>query len=455
MRPIRLSALALALSLALPLASAAPAAASRAAPQQKVQAAPLRIMLIGDSITEGDAGGYRYPLFQKITAASGMPNFVGRRNGRLSDPAEFVDDDHEGYSAYRIDEITSGIGFWNAPPIETRLKDWDPAIVTIHAGTNDAQQHYYFGGDATLGIPSAIDRLDDMVSRIIAYNPQIYIIVSQIIPANAPASERTINYVKRLNLLIPDLVARHQAMGHKVSLVDMYTPMLAYPNPDGIHPSAEGAQVMAEVYFQGMKALGVLPVNPDPGRDDGVHQVDNWSTVAAPRAKLVPNLIRAGSPTLLASHTVGYHGKNDVAVLNDGRMDSYTNDTDNISATTFTLDTSVNTQGYDVNEFRTYAGLVIADNGDERAHQAYELWWSSVDAPDNFTRLGDFHHIMVNREERGSQIQVNRNDGTPLASRVKKIQFRFIEPPLRQVGFFGVTNPTRYRELEVLGVPTR
>ncbi len=36
----------------------------------------------------------------------------------------------------------------------------------------------------------------------------------------------------------------------------------------------------------------------------------------------------------------------------------------------------------------------------------------------------------------------------PLAKRVKRVQFRFIEPPLRQVGFFGVTNPTRYRELE-------
>ncbi|HSI59669.1 MAG TPA: hypothetical protein VLA16_19060, partial [Ideonella sp.] len=296
---------------------------------------------------------------------------------------------------------------------------------------------------------------DDMVSRIIAYNPAIYIVVSQIIPANPPASERTMNYVGRLNLLIPGLVAKHQALGHRVSMVDMYTPMLAYPNPDGIHPSAEGAQVMAEVYFQGIKALGVLPTNPDPGRDDGVHQVDNWSTVATPRTKLVPNLIRAGSATLAASHTVGYHGKNDASVLNDGRMDGFTNDTDNTSATTFTLDTRVNTQGYDVNEFRSYAGLVISDDGDERAHQAYELWWSSVDAPDNFTRLGDFHHIMVNREERGSQIQVNRNDGQPLARRVKKIQFRFVEPPLRQVGFFGITNPTRYRELEVLGVPTR
>jgi hypothetical protein len=36
---------------------------------QPIRSAPLRIMIIGDSITEGDNGGYRYPLFQKLTAA--------------------------------------------------------------------------------------------------------------------------------------------------------------------------------------------------------------------------------------------------------------------------------------------------------------------------------------------------------------------------------------------------
>ena len=433
---------ALALCLSLPIQA------------QPIKPAPLRIMLIGDSITEGDAGGYRYPLFQKITNAFGMPNFVGRRNGRLSDPPEFVDDDHEGYSAYRIDEITSGQGFWDAPPIETRLKDWDPAVVTIHAGTNDAQQHYYFAGDPELGIPSVIQRLEDLVSRIIAYNPAIYIVVSQIIPANPPASEWTSDYVRRLNARIPELVARHQAAGDRVSMVDMYTPMLAYPNPDGIHPSPEGAQVMAEVYFKGLKALGVYPENPDPGRDDGVHQVDNYSTASSTPWLLVPNLVRAGTKTLDNAETVDYAGKHPIALLNDGRLDSVANDKDYASTTTFTLNTTKNARGYDVNEIRSYAGQVISEAGDERAHQSYEVWWSSVDAPDNYMRLGDFHHIMVNRQERASQIQIARGDGQPMATRVKKIQFRFTQPPLRQYGFFGIATPVRYRELEVIGVPT-
>lgn len=439
----------LALVLAAPLALAeAPAAVA------PIQPAPLRIMLIGDSITEGDAGGYRYPLFQQITQASAMPNFVGRRNGRLSDPPEFVDDDHEGYSAYRIDQITSGEGFWGAPPIETRLKDWDPAVVTIHAGTNDAQQHYLFHGDPVAGIPSAIGRLDDLVSRIIAFNPAIYIIVAQIIPANPPASERTSNYVVKLNAQIPELVARHQADGHRVSMVDMYTPMLAHPNPDGIHPSAEGAQVMAGVYFQGLQALGVLPKNPDPGRLNGVHQVDHWSPTSTGPWTLSPNLLRAGSATLESASTTGYKGKRPATLLNDGLLDNYTNERDNQFSTRFTLRTATTPQGFDVREIRSVAGLPIAANGDEQAHQAYEIWWSSVDAPDSFVRLGDFHHIMVNRTERSSRIVINRADDEPLARRVKAIEFRFVEPPLRQVGFIGIGNPTRYRELEAFGAPS-
>lgn len=430
-------------------------AATSASAAGSIRPAPLRIMLIGDSITEGSEGGYRAPLFQKISRSIGMPNFVGRRNSRATDPAGLPDNDHEGYSAYRIDEIASGEGFWGAPPIETRLSDWEPAVVTLHAGTNDAQQNYHFQGDAALGIPSAIDRLDNLVSRIVAHNPAIHILVAQIIPANAPASPRTITYVERLNAQIPAMVAAHQAAGHRVSLVDMYTPMRAYPNPDGIHPSAEGSAVMAEVWFRGLKALGVLPGNPDPGRDDGLVQEDRWSPNSTTPWTLTPNLIRAGSATLASVQSSGYGGSQPLSVLNDGLQDRFTDDPNNTHISTFTLNTSVNSAGYDLQEVRSMAGQVPAANGDERIHQAYELWWSSVDAPENFSRLGDFHHIMVNRDERASQISIRRADGQPLARRVKQLQFRFVEPPLRQWGFYGVENPTRYRELEALGQPSR
>jgi lysophospholipase L1-like esterase len=411
---------------------------------------PLRIMIIGDSITEGDNGGYRAPLFELITDAAGMPNFVGRRNARLSDPESMPDHDHEGYSAYRIDEIASGEGFWNAEPLETRLEDWDPAVVTIHAGTNDAQQNYHPFGDPDLGIPNVRDRLDSLVSRVVAYNPEIYVVVAQIVPANPPASETTIRYIERFNQHVPDVVARHQALGHRVSMVDLYTPMLPYPHPDGIHPSQEGFQVMADVLFGALRALGVLPANPDQGRDDGLSQHDDYSTSATPPWAPVPNLLRTALEQAIHQ---GYGGSTSPDVLTDGQGALAAHDRDNSWTSTFVFDTGVNAAGYDVTEVRTYAGGLVEPNGDEHAHQAYEVWYSTVAAPEEFVRLGDFHHIIVNEREKASRIALTRADG-PVASGVKALQFRFEEPPLRQAGFIGIGNPADYREIESLGAPT-
>ena len=429
------------------------AALSGPTPAQ-VLPAPWRLMPIGDSITEGDAGGYRLPLMAALNQAVGRVNFVGHRNSRNSDPATFTDNDHDGYSAYRIDQITTGRGFWHAPSLEERLQHWEPAAVTLHAGTNDAQQNYHFDGDAGKGIAPVIDRLDDMVSRIVAHNPAIDILVAQIIPANAPASATTIDYVVRLNSLIPGLVARHQALGHRVAMVDLYTPMLAHPNPDGIHPSAEGARVMAEHWFQALMALGTRPRNPDPGRDDGLNQVDHWSRTSAAPWVLQPNLLRAGSASLAGVSSSGYDGRKPVALLNDGLQDRDLAEADNQFELTYTLDTAAQPQGYDVQEIRTHAGRPAADNGDERAHQAYTVWWAPASAPGQWQALGDFHHILVNREERASRIVIRRPDGQPLARGVGQLQFRFVPPPRRQMGFIGIGNPTHYREIEALGEPS-
>jgi hypothetical protein len=164
--------------------------------------------------------------------------------------------------------------------------------------------------------------------------------------------------------------------------------------------------------------------------------------------------VRAGASSLAGAETTGYDGGHAPALLNDGLQGGFSNDSDYVSTTTFTLATAQAPKGYDLTRIRSAAGLPTADNGDERSHQAYEVWWSSIDAPDVFTQLGDFHHILVNKAERASQISLTREGGAPLARGVAKIQFRFKQPPARQFGFIGIESPTPYRELEVFGAPT-
>jgi hypothetical protein len=281
-------------------------------------------------------------------------------------------------------------------------------------------------------------------------------VIAQIIPANPPASQTTMDYIVRLNAEIPQMVAKHQAHGHHVTMVDMYTPMLAHPNPDGIHPDTAGYNVMAAVWYAGIQAAlgGALPHNPDPGRFAGLHQVDRFSTASSTPWELSPNLVRAGSPTLAGVRTNRYKGSHDPGLLNDGSLFGATDDKDYTSTTTYALDTAATPGGFDVTEIRTDAGLPIADNGDERSNQSYEVWWAAVDAPDVFVQLGAFHHIMVNRAERASQVDLLHADGSPLATGVAKIQFRFTQPPRRQFGFYGIETKTPYREIEVLGAPS-
>ncbi len=422
---------------------------------------PIRIMPVGDSITEGNDGGFRIPLIRLVTQAFEMPDLVGRRMSRDQDNGVGHDHDQDGYSAYRIDEIASGEGFWGAPPIEQRLDDWDPAVVLLHAGTNDAQQNYHPYGNASQGIPNVQQRLDDLISRIVAHAPHVYIIVAQIIPANPPSSQQTSDYIVGLNQRIPAIVARHQALGHRVTMVDMYTPMLDFPNPDGVHPSLEGFQKMAEVWFEGLEAIGFLDgeiQNPEPGRDDGVRQRDYYSTSSqTPWQPSGESLIQTGNPTFDRVIHTGYDGRVDPAVLNDGiaatingLSDDFAYDRDDTWTSTFVLNTSEHTAGYDIDQIRSGAG------GDEHGKlpQAYEVWYSLVGAPTEFIRLGDFQHIPVHDLQKGSAIVISGLNDEPLATGVKAVQFRFTEPPWRQWGFFGLFKRARYYEVEAFGTPT-
>ena len=126
-------------SLELPVAQAAPP--------------PVRILPLGDSITDGVpvAGGYRAPLYQLLTNAGFKVDFVGNLSNNSA--AGLPDPNHEGHSGYRIDQIDAGfLGWINAVA--------DPDVILLLIGTNDYGQ----GQDTA----HATNRLDHLISRIAA-----------------------------------------------------------------------------------------------------------------------------------------------------------------------------------------------------------------------------------------------------------------------------------------------
>src|SRR5215813_8194488 len=68
----------------------------------------VRVMPLGDSITDGSTvpGGYRINLWQRMAAGGYTVDFVG---SEFNGPAALGDHDHEGHSGWRIDQLDANI----------------------------------------------------------------------------------------------------------------------------------------------------------------------------------------------------------------------------------------------------------------------------------------------------------------------------------------------------------
>ncbi len=231
---------------------------------------PLRIMCLGDSITVGYTDnptwanhpfrfGYRSGLYTRLTDAGCSFLFVGASTepwtGISGDPThggaykpdldlrDFGQDGHRGYG---------GAGIW------AHVNGWlaadQPDVILLLIGINGIGS----------GSPAA---LSNLVSSIVTAAPDAHLIVAQITPL-ASFNQNLYNY----NVYIRDtLVPAFASRGHKVSTVDLYSLFLVDPGnyasaiapnvlANGInHPDNPHYDLMAEAWFQGIRALGLGP----------------------------------------------------------------------------------------------------------------------------------------------------------------------------------------------------
>jgi lysophospholipase L1-like esterase len=196
----------------------------------------VRIMPLGDSITEGTQvpGGYRIGLWQQLSGAGYRVDFVGTQ---FNGPASLGDHDHQGHPGWRIDQIDANIAGW--------LRTANPRTVLLHIGTNDILQNY--------NVSSAPSRLSTLVDHITAAVPDADVFVATIIPlasANQEAAART------FNAALAGIVQSKVNSGKRVHLVDMHAALTTADLLDGIHPTANGYNKMAAVWYA---ALGAVP----------------------------------------------------------------------------------------------------------------------------------------------------------------------------------------------------
>lgn len=205
----------------------------------------FRVMPLGDSITESQAGqtSYRYWLYKSLLNAGFVPNFIGSKTGvRFGSPLyPDFDQQHEGHSGWRADQILARIGFW--------ADRYKPDIYLIHLGTNDLIQGVNSGQSGI--VPATVSDLRNIIDTIRRETPLAMIVLAKIIPNNRPVS----SLLNELNKRIPEIVAEKHRTTSPVLLADQFTGYNLSDNYDGIHPGISGDQKMSAVWFNKIMEL--------------------------------------------------------------------------------------------------------------------------------------------------------------------------------------------------------
>ncbi|MBN2737957.1 MAG: hypothetical protein JXR70_13310 [Spirochaetales bacterium] len=196
-----------------------------------------KIMPLGDSIT-GTPGCWRAYLWNQLHDA-GYTNidFVGTlKYASCSLP---YDDDGEGHGSIKAKDIAD----------KNQLPPWleyaKPDMVLMHLGTNDAM-------DSSITAPMIIEAYSKMVTQMRVQNPDMIIIVAQIIPVFSATEQCTSCYQKvvDLNKAIPAWAASMNSSRSPIVVVDQWTGFNTKTDTiDGIHPTDAGDKKMAEKWY--------------------------------------------------------------------------------------------------------------------------------------------------------------------------------------------------------------
>ena len=203
-------------------------------------AAATKIMPLGDSIT-GNPGCWRALLWTRLQN-SGYTNidFVGTQPPQGC--AIPYDGDSEGHGGILATNMAD----------QNQLPPWlaatTPDIVIMHLGTNDV-----WSGRATSVTLAAFTTL---VNQMRASNPNMKIIVAQILPMNPTGCAHCSQGAIDLNAAIPGWAAGLSTAQSPISVVDQWTGFnTATDTGDGVHPNDAGNQKISDKWYPALAAL--------------------------------------------------------------------------------------------------------------------------------------------------------------------------------------------------------
>lgn len=238
-------------ALPLLLPSGSPARASSAGPE------PLRVMIEGDSITQGFSGDttWRYWLAQEF-GRQGVPvDFVGPIQGTAVSPANPTggrytrpfDSDHRARAGSQL------ISRVHLGSITERMETYRPDVVVMLIGFNDLNRGGRTAGEVARGV-------EKFVTRVHRVSPRTKVVLGKVMDA-----------VKRSGA--PRLMP-NEALNRKLTRIASNRPLVTLASTsagwkplkwttDGIHPNPTGETVLAQRFAMALHRARVLPHRSD------------------------------------------------------------------------------------------------------------------------------------------------------------------------------------------------
>lgn len=229
----------------------------------QAQSEPLKIMPLGNSITQGNMEhvSYRYPLWKKLIDADVNFEFVGshtENNGGTPsfDPhkGQTFSNRNEGHWGWTTDEILNGKdGKGN---LSQWLQGYSPDIVLMHLGTNDMFRNQ--------SIDETITEIETVINTIAEKSPGVTILIAKLIPAyDQKVGTTAAQNIESLNQRIEQLVNEQSSTGPPIILVDQNSGFNATEGADtydGIHPNSSGMEKMAQRWFEAIMDEIIVPL---------------------------------------------------------------------------------------------------------------------------------------------------------------------------------------------------
>ncbi|GAA3448190.1 cellulose binding domain-containing protein [Dactylosporangium matsuzakiense] len=258
---------------------------------------PVRIMPLGDSITAGP-GCWRAKLWHRLVT-SGYSNidFVGGvSDGGGCNPGYAYDFDHEGHGGY------SATGIADNNQLPPWLAAANPDVILVHLGTNDMWGGY-------IPLATKLTAFTKLIGQMRAQNPNVKIIVAQIIPMSAAACATCPADVQAFDQALPSWAAGLTTAQSPITLADLWTGFDAVADTgDGVHPNDTGFQKMSDAWYPAITKVlgGATPsgsASPSPSRSTSPSGSASPSRSTSPSASTSPP--RSASASASRSSSTG------------------------------------------------------------------------------------------------------------------------------------------------------